>query len=71
MGSFSDNILIKFVVSAALLFNSVYGLYSGAAFLFYKSVKKSEDSLLYWISVTFSGALGAATVWITISGLLR
>src|ERR1700722_12509145 len=71
VGSFSDNILIKFIVSAALLFNSAYGLYYGSAFLFYKSVKKSEDSLLYWISVTLSGALGATTLWITISGLLR
>ncbi len=58
LGSFATSDWVTLLAGAVLLFNFVYGLMTGSAMLFYRTVKKSEDRPLYWLAVLVSAALG-------------
>ena len=49
-----------------LLFNVINGMATGSAILFYRYAKRSEDPLLYWISIALSAVLGVAALLIFI-----
>ena len=53
---------ITILMAIFLLVNAIWGLITGSTILFYRSVKRSEDRLLYWCAVCGSAALGIAAV---------
>jgi hypothetical protein len=54
---------IMLVGAGVLLFNVINGVATGSATLFYGQVKKSQDPLLFWISIVLSAVLGAAVLY--------
>lgn len=46
--------LVVLFMAAFLLYGAVSGIIRGSAPLFYSSVKRSEDPLMFWVAVIMS-----------------
>ena len=53
---------IVLLAAVALLFNTVRGLTTGSAILFFRTVRRSEDGYLYWLAVWGSAVVSIAAV---------
>ena len=48
---------------AVLLFNTINGVVTGEVSMFYKTYRKSERPISYWLSLVLSGVATLAGVW--------
>ena len=66
MISASDRQWLVLLAGVYLLFTAIRGLATGRMILIYRSVNRSEDHFLYWLSFVISIFLGVASILIIV-----
>ena len=61
--SFSNRNLLVLLPAGYLLFTAIQGLATGRVNVIYRTVKRSEDETLFWVSVVISVILSLAAIF--------
>jgi hypothetical protein len=60
--SFGRNEWLALLAGAFLLLNAVQALVTGSVTVIFRTTKRQDDSLLFWVGVLLSGGLGIAAI---------
>jgi len=64
--SFGKNKWVALLIGGFLLVQAVQAIRTGSVTVIFRTTKRQEDALLFWVGVVLSGALGIAAIVIAL-----
>ena len=62
LASFGKNEWIALLIGAFLLVQAIQAITTGSVTVIFRTVKRDEDALLFWVGVVVAGALGIGAI---------